>query len=119
MGVSYWAYAWTSNERWQQIPDEYKKELNDYWTLIGESDGRKFWKYGSSFGEPSSPVVMGHLIDDKWKGGEGLHFQCISVDDSGYGGETFNPKRLDFYDNLRWKTFIDAERECESLLEKG
>ena len=116
MGVYYWAYAWTNSEEWGRIPEEYKTELTDYWTLIGEDDTCKFWKL-TGF---SSPFVMGHMKNDEWKGGDGLQFQCISVDDSGYGGEDFNPQRIgEAYDNLRWKTFIDADRECKSLLKKG
>ena len=112
MGVYYWAYAWTNSKEWDRIPEEYRRELTMYWTPIKENDGCKFWKLTGA----SSPIVMGHMMNDEWKGGNGLQFQCISIDDSGYGGEYFNPERVgnnhEVYDNLRWKTFIDAEREC-------
>jgi len=117
MGVSYWGYAWTDNEGWEQMPEDYKDELNKWWDLIRDDATGKFW-FSGILGSPASPLVMGHMVNDQWKGGDGLHFQCVSVDDSGYGGEYSNPKAVEeHYDNLRWKTYLEARREYENILE--
>ena len=112
MGVTYWAYAWVSKNARASLPKEYKEELQYDWREVKNNEEGIWWKLACS---PSSPYFMGFCHED-WGIKNAQDFQCISIDDSGYGGLNSNPEiGVQTNDLVRWKTFTDAELEFQQI----
>jgi hypothetical protein len=124
MGVTYWAYAWVSNNARTSIPNEFKEEFTIDWKEVKNNEEGIWWKLVCS---PNSPYIMGdaplgrdsdgHRVEDgDWAFNNAQDFQCISVDDSGYGGLNSNPRiAADTNHLVRWKTWTDAELEFQQM----
>ena len=118
MGVTYWAYAWVSKNARASLPKEYKEELKyREWREVKNNEEGIWWKLTCSV---SSPYFMGFYNETSsifdWGIENAQDFQCIFIDDSGYGGVKSNPEiGVQTNDLVRWKTFTDAELEFHQI----
>lgn len=117
MGVSFWAYAWASKKGWESMPDEYKMEFGIDWGIVKQNEEGVWFKLNCA---PSSPWLMGYAKgtdeDMEWARENAQDFQCVSVDDSGYGGMHSNPPIDEITNNqVRWKNFVDADLEFKEI----